>query len=502
MTTAPIILAPHLNLLKDAVVMVIGDVMLDCFQHGAVDRISPEAPVPVLRIQRETSSLGGAGNVLANLASLGAEAMLFAITGNDEAGHQIRTHLQSLSASTTGVLVADDRPTTTKTRFLARNQQFLRCDVESVQPMAPALRQNLLDQAIAAMNRATAIILSDYAKGVLDPTFCQQIIEAARKRNIPVIVDPAGRDWSRYRGATAVTPNRSELAQATDMPTDQDDEIEAACWQVIDSSGIEAVIATRSEKGMSIVCQTGSHYHLPTVAREVWDVSGAGDTVIAVVGALIGRLQNHAHDEGLLLSATMANIAAGIVVGKVGTAQVTPDELALELYRQDRVLERRNKVVSLDVAIDQVTKWRRQGLQVSFTNGCFDLIHPGHVSLMRQAKAQGDRLVMGLNSDDSVRRLKGPSRPVNSAEARADVLAAMEAIDLIVVFEQDTPMELLEALRPDVLVKGADYTVETVVGADLVQSYGGRVYLADLTPGQSTTSTLAKIENEPRRIAG
>jgi D-beta-D-heptose 7-phosphate kinase/D-beta-D-heptose 1-phosphate adenosyltransferase len=500
--TAPTILAPHLNHLNKAVVMVIGDVMLDRFQHGTVDRISPEAPVPVLRVQRETTSLGGAGNVVANLASLGAEPILVAIIGNDEAGAQIFEHIHRLSAVTNGLFQAADRPTTLKTRFLARNQQLLRCDVEAVQPMAVPLRQQLLDYALAQMDRVTAIILSDYAKGVLDAEFCQNIIQAARERHIPVVVDPAGRDWSRYHGATAVTPNRSELAAATDMATNQDDEIEAACWQVIDSCDIDAVVATRSEKGMSLVTKSGNHHHLPTVAREVWDVSGAGDTVIAVIGALIGVLQETDMAERLLLSAMLANVAGGIVVGKVGTAQVTPDELALELYRQDRVMERRSKRVSLEEAIDQVTKWRRQGLTVGFTNGCFDLIHPGHVSLMRQAKAQCDRLVMGLNSDDSVRRLKGPSRPVNSAEARSDVLAAMESIDLIVVFDEDTPMQLLESLRPDVLIKGGDYTVETVVGADLVQSYGGRVYLADITPGQSTTGTIARLENEKKIVNG
>lgn len=494
MTTIPTVLASHLTCLKQAVVLVIGDVMLDRFQHGVVERISPEAPVPVLRVQRETSSLGGAGNVLANLLTLGADGRLFAVVGADEAAQSVQAHLDRLGAKAQSVLTSADRPTTLKTRFMARNQQMLRCDVESTQLLPEAVRQHILKNVLDALPHSTAMILSDYAKGVLDERLCQEIITAARAHHVPVIVDPAGRDWSRYRGATAVTPNKHELALATGMSTDHDDQIEAACWQIIDEVGIDAVVATRGEQGMSVVTRNGLHHHLPTVAREVWDVSGAGDTVIAVIAALIGVVQEANKDQALLISASMSNVAAGIAVGKVGTAQVSPDELALELYRQDRVMERRGKVVSLEVAIDQVTKWRRQGLQVGFTNGCFDLIHPGHVSLMRQAKGQCDRLVMGLNSDDSVRRLKGPARPVNSAEARADVLAAMEAIDLIVVFDEDTPISLLEALRPDVLVKGADYTVETVVGADLVQSYGGRVFLADITPNQSTTDLLGRME--------
>lgn len=501
MTASPHTLAAHLSTLKQAVVLVIGDVMLDKFQHGVVDRISPEAPVPVLRIQRETSSLGGAGNVLANLLTLGTTGRLFAVSGHDDAAREMARHIEKLGQAQDGIIATPDRPTTLKTRFMARNQQMLRCDIESTQPLPATIRQSLLNRVEAQIPDATAIILSDYAKGVLDDGFCQQVITYARAHNIPVIVDPAGRDWSRYRGASVVTPNRQELAQATGMATEQDDEIEAACWQVIDDFGIEAVVATRSEKGMSVVSRHGLHQHLPTLAREVWDVSGAGDTVIAVIGALLGAVKTNDRDDALLISAMLSNVAAGIAVGKVGTAQITPDELALELYRQDRMQERRNKVVSLESAIDQVTKWRRQGLQVGFTNGCFDLIHPGHVSLMRQARAECDRLVMGLNSDDSVRRLKGPDNPINSVNARAEVLGAMEAIDLIVVFEEDTPMRLLELLRPDVLVKGSDYTVETVVGADLVQSYGGRVFLADITPGQGTTDTPARRGDDPYQAA-
>ncbi|MEO0393127.1 MAG: D-glycero-beta-D-manno-heptose 1-phosphate adenylyltransferase [Pseudomonadota bacterium] len=488
------ILTGLVSRIDQAAVLCVGDIMLDRFVYGSVDRISPEAPIPVIRVQRETSSLGGVGNVAANVHALGAKAMIAAAIGDDPTGHDIRDKTAALIGDTSGLIISHDRPSTQKTRFLARNQQLLRSDEESTVALPASERQKLIDAALAHMEHATAVVLSDYGKGVLNPETTKAIVDAAKAKDIPIIVDPMVRDFSRYRGASLVSPNRKELWEATSMPTDSDDEIEAACWNIIDTCGIDAVVATRSEEGLSVVSGSGVINHMPTEAREIWDVSGAGDTVVANLAAAIGLDRDLGFDERLTRSAALANIAGGIVVGKVGTATCNRDELALALQQHSRSAARHQKMMNLQAALDQITKWRRQGQRVGFTNGCFDILHPGHVSLLRQARAQCDRLVLGLNSDNSISRLKGPTRPVNTVEARADVLAGLESVDLLIVFDEDTPMDLIEAIRPDVLTKGADYTVETVVGADLVMSYGGRVHLAELTPGVSTTNTIAKMK--------
>jgi D-beta-D-heptose 7-phosphate kinase / D-beta-D-heptose 1-phosphate adenosyltransferase len=494
MTDLSDILSGLVERLDQAAVLCVGDIMLDRFVSGSVDRISPEAPIPVVRITRESASLGGVGNVAANVHSLGAKVMIAAAVGDDPAGADIRAKTASLLGTDHGLVTCTDRPSTQKTRYMARNQQLLRADIESTVPLQDQARQQLLDLALEQVEQATAVVLSDYGKGVLDAETSRIIIEAARKRSLPIIVDPMVRDFSRYRGSTVVSPNRKELWEATGMPSSTDDEIEAACWSIIDTCGIDAVVATRSEEGLSVVSGTGAIQHMPTEAREIWDVSGAGDTVVATLAAAIGLDREQELDTRLVRAAAIANMAGGIVVGKVGTATCSRDELALALQQHSRTAARHEKMSALPQALDQIAKWRRQGLRVGFTNGCFDILHPGHVSLMRQARAQCDKLILGLNSDDSVRRLKGPTRPVNSVEARADVLAALESVDMLIVFDDDTPIKLIEAIRPDVLTKGADYTVETVVGADIVMSYGGRVHLAELTAGMSTTNTIQKLQ--------
>ncbi|MBB4286695.1 D-glycero-beta-D-manno-heptose-7-phosphate kinase [Roseospira goensis] len=473
--------------LSAARVLCVGDVMLDRYVHGAVDRVSPEAPIPVLRIQRETAMLGGAGNVARNLVGLGADVVFLSVGGDDTAGAEVRAMLDALPGVETVLVTEPGRPTTLKTRFVAGGQQLLRADAEHTTPVTEAGAGRLLAAARDHLAGCGAVVLSDYGKGVLTPAVTAELIALARAAGVPVIVDPKGSDHRRYAGARVVTPNRAELSEATGgHPTDGDAAIEAAARHLIGTCGLGAVLATRSQEGMTLVTADGPAEHLPTEAREVFDVSGAGDTVVATLAAA------QAAGAPLSVGARLANAAAGLVVGKVGTAAVRAEDLAAALHHQD-LARAEDKVVRLETLLETVERWRRRGLRIGFTNGCFDLLHPGHVSLLAQARAACDRLVVGLNADASVRRLKGPSRPVQGEAARATVLASLADVDRVVLFGEDTPLRLINALRPDVLVKGADYTIDTVVGADVVQGYGGRVLLARLEAGQSTTATLERI---------
>lgn len=472
--------------LKEARVLCVGDVMLDRFVYGHVDRISPEAPIPVLSVEREIAMLGGAGNVIRNLVGLGAAAEFVSVVGKDAAGREIMTLVGQLERVEPHLLPETKRETTIKTRYVAGSQQLLRADRETVSEIAPAIGEDVARLVAAAIADCGVLVLSDYAKGVLTPATTAAMIEAARQAGKPVLVDPKGFDYKRYRGATLLTPNRRELAEAVQMPTETSEQVTAAAAKLIELCDLEAVLCTRGGDGMSLVLKSGEAHHLPAVAREVFDVSGAGDTVVATVAAgLAGGLS-------LLEAARLAAVAAAIVVGKVGTAVAYADDLVRELHHEDIVSGER-KVATLSQALDEVAKWRRQGLRIGFTNGCFDLLHPGHVSLMSQAKAACDRLVVGLNSDASVRRLKGKDRPVQGEAARAAVLSSLASVDLVVIFAEDTPLVLIEAIKPDVLVKGADYTVSTVVGAEQVHSWGGRVLLAQLAPGHSTTATIKRL---------
>ncbi len=481
-------LARDIEALAGTSVMCVGDLMLDRFVYGSVERISPEAPIPVLRIERRASMLGGAGNVAANLEALGCQPRFLSVVGNDEAGSAILHRLvEARLAETCHIVTEPGRQTTEKTRFFAHNQQLLRADRETVSAISAASRDGLLAAARTVMPDVKSVILSDYGKGVLTAELCQALIGIARDAGKPVIVDPKGSDYERYRGADVVTPNRRELGQASGLPVATDDEIVQAARRVMERHGLGAVVATRSEQGMTVVtARDDGGVRLPAEAREVFDVSGAGDTVVATLGAALGA------GVPLADAARLANLAAGVVVGKVGTAVVRHSELIAALHHQEWA-EGEAKVASLEAACEQVERWRRQGLRVGFTNGCFDLVHPGHISLLQQARASCDRLVVGLNSDESVRRLKGETRPVQSEAARATVLASLRPVDLVVVFPEDTPLTLIQALRPDALVKGADYRIDQVVGAELVQSYGGRVVLADLSAGHSTTATIARM---------
>lgn len=477
-------LLPLVDRLAGARVACIGDVMLDRYVRGRAERISPEAPVPVLSVEDEIVMPGGAGNVARNLLALGAEARLAGLVGDDAAGAELAALLADLPLAEDALVVEPGRATTVKTRYLAGAQQILRADRETVAPPSPAGRNRLLAAAERAVAASAVVVLSDYGKGALAAGLAGAIIARAAAAGLPVVVDPKGRDHSIYRGASIVAPNRSELAEAVGQPVARGEEA-AAARALIARCGFPAVLATLGSDGMLLVTDA-EVVALQAEAREVFDVSGAGDTVVATLAAAL------AAGAPLPEAAALANAAAGLVVAKVGTAVVAREELAQALRRRD-LMRGESKIASIDAASDRVRRWRRQGLRIGFTNGCFDLLHPGHVSLLAQAKAACDRLVVGLNSDASVARLKGAGRPVQGEAARATVLASLESVDLVVSFAEDTPLGLIEALRPDVLVKGADYRRDQVVGADRVEGWGGQVVLARLEPGYSTSGTIARM---------
>lgn len=481
--TDPSTLAADVEKLSSAKVLVVGDLMLDRFIYGRADRISPEAPIPVLRMDHAESMLGGAGNVVRNLSALGASSAFLTIVGDDDAGRDV-THLVAEAERTEPFLLVErGRQTTIKTRYFASGQQLLRADQETTTPADQTTRRKIIDLARDLLGEYNVLVLSDYGKGVLDDGLSRDLIDLALAMGRPVIVDPKGDDYERYRGATLVTPNKKELGIATRLPVDGDNNAIAASRELAAKCGIQNVLVTRSQEGMTLVEGSGQEFHLPAEAREVFDVSGAGDTVVATLSAAISAGVSH------LDSARLANTAAGIVVGKVGTAAVFAEELMAALHHQD-IAAAEAKVLVRAALLERVSRWRRQGLKVGFTNGCFDLLHPGHVILLRKARAACDRLVLGLNSDASVQRLKGPERPVQTEAARSTVLSSLAAVDVVTIFGEDTPLELIRAIRPDVLVKGADYAVSEVVGADIVQAAGGEVMLVDIEEGHSTTAII------------
>ena len=471
--------------LAEARVLVLGDVMLDRYVYGEVERMSPEAPVPVLRHQEQRAMPGGAGNVARNVAALGARALLIGLVGDDAGGRELAAMLGEEPGVEARLIIDPGRRTTVKTRFIAGRQQLLRVDDETPIHAARETAASLLSALQAALPFADIVLFSDYAKGVLSDDVLARAIAVVHGAGKRLIADPKSRDFSRYAGADLLTPNRQELATATGESGNDDESIAAAARRAMAAGRIGAILTTRGERGMTLVAGAEPALHIAAEGREIFDVSGAGDTVIATLAAAL------AVGAGLPQAARLANAAAGIAVGKLGTAVVHPADLLGALQARD-VLASEAKVVSLDTALERIQRWRGAGDLIAFTNGCFDLIHPGHVSLLAQAKAAGDRLVVGLNSDASVGRLKGPGRPVQNETARGIVLASLGAVDLVILFEEDTPLELIRAIRPEILVKGADYRVDQVVGADLVQGYGGRVLLADLLSGHSTTGTISR----------
>jgi D-beta-D-heptose 7-phosphate kinase/D-beta-D-heptose 1-phosphate adenosyltransferase len=481
---------------SNATILCLGDVMLDRYAYCDTERLSPEAPVPVLLLKRRQSMLGGAGNVARNIAALGGTAILMGLIGQDAAGEEVRTLIAATAGLVDRHVRSTRRPTICKTRYMAGHQQLLRVDEESAHDLDAEEEAALIAAAEAAITAIEAVILSDYGKSALSPRVLETVIAQARGRGIPVYVDPKSEDFRRYRGSSCITPNLRELAAAAQLPVANDAEVIAAATKVMRDSGADAIVATRSDKGMVLVEASGAVHIEPARAREVYDVSGAGDTVVAVLA--LARAAGYALPQAMRL----ANTAAGIVVSKLGTAVVELDELMLELARDVRDKEwHRAKHYSAAEAETLVRRWKSRGLKVGFTNGCFDIMHAGHVALLAAARAQCDRLIVALNDDAGVRRLKGPKRPVNLLEDRAAVIAAVESVDAVISFADDTPLELIRRLAPDVLVKGGDYTVETVVGAREVQEAGGRVALVDLVEGHSTTGLIDAIRTGPREDA-
>jgi D-beta-D-heptose 7-phosphate kinase/D-beta-D-heptose 1-phosphate adenosyltransferase len=466
-----------------ASVLVVGDVMLDRYVYGEVNRVSPEAPVPILTVTREVAMPGGAGNVVRNLIALEAAAAFVSVVGDDQAGSDLTALIGGQERVEPWLLVQGGRTTTLKTRYIAQAQHLIRADREETIALPEKLAQRLIRIALDAMAATSVTVLSDYRKGVLSEDVAGALIAGAKKLGRKVIVDPKGRDYARYKGADVVTPNRRELAEATGLSVDTEHGIVAAAQVLLQRYDFGAVLVTRAEDGMSLITNEEIR-HYPGEARDVFDVSGAGDTVVATLAAAL------AVDVPLFDAARLANIAGAIVVGKVGTAVARPADFFAAIAPATGALR---KVVTPPAAAEAAERWRSRGYKVGFTNGCFDLLHPGHVHLLEQCRAMCDRLIVGINADASVKRLKGPSRPAQGEAARAAVLSALTSVDLVCLFEEDTPLELIKLIKPDLLIKGADYTRATVVGAELVESWGGSVALAELLPGHSTTATLARL---------
>ncbi len=468
-------------------VLIVGDLMLDRYLWGDVRRISPEAPVPVLRLKQETEVAGGAANVARNLVGLGCEVRLVGVTGCDSARESLLRLLTDQGVDVGAVVAIADRATTTKTRVIGSRQQMLRIDAEADAPLDAADQDRLFDLVQAGLASADVLLLSDYAKGVLSGPLCQRLIGAARERGLPVLVDPKGADFERYRDASLITPNRAELALATGTSADDLDALLDAAVRERARLGLAQLALTLGELGMALVDASGMQ-RIPAVARDVFDVSGAGDTVIAVFAAAL------AAGLGPLDIAHLANLAAGVVVGKVGTAQILIDEL-LAAITDEAALEQGAKVGDVEAVLARVRGWRERGERVVFTNGCFDLLHVGHVTYLERARRYGQRLVVGINTDRSVRALKGPERPLIGELDRARVLAALEAVDAVVLFDETTPLRLIQRIRPDVLAKGADYREDQVVGAPEVKSWGGQVVLVPLVEDRSSSRIIARMNS-------
>jgi len=465
--------------------LVVGDLMLDEYLWGRAERISPEAPVQIVDVVREELRLGGAGNVVNNLSELGVSVSVCSVVGDDENGGALLDAFAAKGIATDAIFRDPSRRTSRKTRVVAAHQQIVRIDRESRTGLSPDMERRVCDWIETNAAGFNAFLLSDYLKGALTPGVIATALTAARRRGIPALIDPKGTDFSRYNGATILTPNRREAEAASGIAIRDAASLERAAATIMERVGLEHLLITRSEEGMSLFSRTAEPVHIPTVAREVFDVSGAGDTVIAALAA------GMAAGAGIVEAARLANIAAGIAVSKLGTSTVTPAEIinAVSLAASDRDAKIKNR----DVLAVLIEAEKSRGKKIVFTNGCFDLLHAGHVKYLQKARNLGDLLVLGLNSDASVRRLKGEKRPLIGEDERAHILSALDCVDYVVIFDEDTPIELISALKPHILVKGGDYTPEGVVGKDLVESYGGRVELVSFVDGKSTTNIIERV---------
>jgi D-beta-D-heptose 7-phosphate kinase/D-beta-D-heptose 1-phosphate adenosyltransferase len=464
-------------------ILVIGDVMLDRYLVGAASRISPEAPVPVIRVANDRRILGGAANVATNLAALDATVTLVSAVGDDSGGQLVKRLLAEAKLDDQGIVVSSSRVTTEKTRIVANSQQIARVDVETIAEIDADCERTVLERLERLVPECSAVVISDYGKGVITSAIASRALACASAAGIPSLVDSKSPEYSRYAGADFITPNRHELSAVTGLRIDTVADAERAASLIRAQFDFGNVIATLGADGLILVNEQTTR-HFPTNAREVFDVSGAGDTVIAGV-ALCSAAETSAE-----FACEFANAAAGVVVGKFGTATVTRAEVAIALGHASRA---NFKVLEQSVLVERLTRDKTAGRRIVFTNGCFDVLHAGHLATLEAAASFGDVLVVGLNSDASTRRLKGPDRPVNSEFDRAMVLGGLEVVDYVCIFETDTPEQLIECVRPDVLVKGGDYVAEDIVGADFVRRYGGRVEVVPLMPDRSTSRVLAKI---------
>lgn len=465
--------------------LVIGDLMLDEYLWGKTDRISPEAPVQVVDVVREELRLGGAGNVVNNLVVLGTKVAVCSVIGDDLNGKSLLDAFKQRNVEVEAIIPDSLRHTSRKTRVVASNQQIVRIDRETRDALSAESEQKLCSWIQSNAKRFNVILLSDYMKGVLTPKVIETTISAAAASKIPVLIDPKGTDYSRYKGATILTPNRKEAEAASGVSIKDQESLSLAAEKIIKQAGLEHLLITRSEEGMSLFSAGHDPVHIPTVAREVFDVSGAGDTVLAflAVGLASGMVMAEA--------ARLANVAAGIAVSKLGTSTVSPEEIVSSIAQTHSDSD--SKIKNRDVLAAIVEAEKAKGKTIVFTNGCFDLLHAGHVKYLQKARCLGDMLILGLNSDQSVRRLKGENRPLIGEDERAHILAALNCIDYVVLFDADTPLELITSLKPHILVKGGDYAAEDVVGKDVVESYGGRVELVSFVDGKSTTNIIERI---------
>ena len=462
-------------------ILVIGDLMLDHYLWGKCERISPEAPVQVVDVQRESTVLGGAGNVVNNLLSLGANVSVLSVVGNDDNGKELLNMLETLGADAKGIIKQEDRKTSKKSRVIASHQQVVRYDSESKDDITDISVNALLAQCETYIPDIDVILLSDYGKGVLTTIFTCKVIELAKKHKKSILVDPKGDDYRKYSGATLITPNKKEASIATKIAIKDNESLQKAGNLLKESLGLEYAIITLSEDGMAIF---GEHFEkMPTVAREVYDVTGAGDTVLASLGYALSC------DLSMKEAASFANAAAAVVVGKLGSATVTLDEVdAYEHSLRSATAESKIKTKEEIIHLLQTKKNQK----IVFTNGCFDILHVGHVKYLEIAKSFGDILILGLNSDNSIKRLKGESRPINPLDDRAYVLASLESVSFVIPFEEDTPFELISAIKPDILVKGADYEGKEVVGSNIAKE----VRLVQFIEGKSTTKIIERAQQK------
>jgi D-beta-D-heptose 7-phosphate kinase/D-beta-D-heptose 1-phosphate adenosyltransferase len=464
-------------------ILVIGDLMIDHYLWGSCERISPEAPVQVVDIAKETTVLGGAGNVINNLNALGAEVSVCSVIGDDDNGVELREMLKNINVETSNLIVQKNRNTSKKSRIIAVSQQILRYDKETKSDIEAESVNKIIASISKNIFTYEAVILSDYGKGVLTTDLCQSVISLANENNVKVLVDPKGSDFSKYKGAYLLTPNKKEAVLATNIAIKDEDSLKQALMKLKEEVDLDISLITLSEDGIAIYDKEVKKF--PTVAKEVFDVTGAGDTVIASIAFALSA------GESIEDTASFANLAAGVVVGKIGSATVSLNEI--EEYEASLHKSRSDAHIKSFEDIEVIVKrCRASGKKIVFTNGCFDILHVGHVKYLQAAKSFGNVLIVGLNTDESVSRLKGPTRPINLTQDRAYILAALEAVDFVVPFEQDTPYDLIKMIKPDTLVKGGDYKGKDVIGTEFARE----LKLVDFVDGKSTTKTIQKIEGK------